>query len=100
MKRREFVSASLTVAGAIAVRKSIAEPQSSNRAAVAIGVDKVGDLPKLKAASSGAASVARWLSGEGFDVKLVNDGDKPVKSSDGFDAISAPVNRGTLERTV
>jgi hypothetical protein len=100
MKRREFVSASLTVAGAIAVRKSIAEPPATTRAAVAIGVDKVGDLPKLKAASSGAASVARWLSGEGFEVKLLNDADKPVKSSDVFDAISDLVNRGTLEQLV
>jgi hypothetical protein len=100
MKRREFVGASLTAAAAIALRKSLAQTSSKNRAAVVIGVDKVGDLPKLKAASSGAASVAQWLSGEGFEVKLLSDVDKPVKASDVFDTISALVNRGTLEQLV
>lgn len=100
MKRRQFVAAGLATASAMTPMRLFAQAVNSNRAAVVLGVDKPGNLPKLKAAASGAASVANWLSGEGFEVKLMTDGSQPVKVSDVFDAVAALVRRGTLEQLV
>lgn len=43
------------------------------KAAIVIGVNKTGDLPVLNAAVAGAAQVADWLRGEGFQVKRYLD---------------------------
>ena len=98
MRRRAFLAGSLTTAGALATRAAHAQP--GNRAAVVIGVDKVGDLPKLNAAASGARTVADWLQDEGFEVKRFIDGQKPVVVGDIKASIRALVERGTLEQLV
>ena len=99
MRRREFVTASALVASNLLVRRVLAQDQGP-RAAVVIGVNKCGSLPVLSAAASSAKLVADWLHGERFDVKLFVDDDKPVRSSDIFDAIAKFVGLGTLSQLV
>ena len=72
----------------------------STRAAVVIGVDKTGDLPVLRAAVSGAKSVAEWLTGEGFEVKLIVDEGQPVTADAIKKTVTALVDRGTLTQLV
>lgn len=49
------------------------------RAAVLIGVDKTGDLPKLKDAARGAQLMASWAQAQGMDpVHLITDAQGPV----------------------
>src|SRR5262245_23047771 len=100
MERREFLAAGLSLAGAFATRSAYSQPVTSNRAAVVIGVDKVGSLDPLRAARSGAKSVADWLKVEGFDVKLIVDEANPVRVSDVKAAIKPLVERGTLDQLV
>src|ERR1700722_18792329 len=98
MRRREFVAASLSTISVLTARHSIA--RTRNCAAVVIGVDQPGNLPKLHAAASGAKEVYDWLKGEGFDAKLLSDADNPVHFSDVFKAVSAYVKLGTLDQLV
>ena len=101
MKRRDFLAMGVTMTGALAARTALARGEISRvRAAVVIGVDKAGHLPKLNGATSGARMVADWLRSEGFEVKLFVDTVNPVKSEDIFDAIAALVDRGTLDQLV
>src|SRR5205809_2891 len=65
MERRAFLGAGIALTGAFAVRPLRAQPGNSSRAAVVIGVDKPGNLPKLRAAGSGARTIAEWLKTEG-----------------------------------
>jgi len=58
------------------------------KAAVVIGVDKTGNLAKLKSAAAGADAVATWLQDEGYDVECLTDKQGPVRSRDVEDAIS------------
>jgi len=48
------------------------------RALVAIGVDKTGGLPTLKAAADGASKIAAWAASQGFDITLMTDKLAPV----------------------
>ena len=100
MERRNFLSYGLSIPGLWSIRSALAQPVAGPRAAVVIGVDKAGDLPILRAAKSGARKVAEWLTGEGFDVNLFVDGDKPVRVAELFDAINAAVARGNLSQLV
>ena len=59
----------------------------ADKAAVVIGVDKTGGLPKLKSAVTGAKSMADWLRSEGYDVKCLTDELSQVHSSDIEDAV-------------
>jgi hypothetical protein len=68
------------VAGAPPGRLACAQP-APNRSAIVIGVDKVGDLPKLNVASSGAPPVAQWLRRAPFAATLFADDDKPWPSA-------------------
>lgn len=52
-----------------------------NKAAVVIGVNKTGGLTPLGSAADEAERVARWLRGEGFDVKKLTDAKRPVTSA-------------------
>jgi hypothetical protein len=61
-------------------------------------VDRVGALPPLRAAGSGACEVAKWLKIEGLDVTLIVDDQKPVLVKDLKDAIFTLVDRPTLEQ--
>ena len=73
---------------------------SSARAAVVIGVNKTGNLPVLRAAVSGAKSIANWLTAEGFEVKLIVDDNGPVTADAIKRAVTALVDRGTLTQLV
>jgi hypothetical protein len=99
MKRRDFLAGGLAIASSLSVGRAHAQPVK--RAAIVIGVDKVGDLPKLNAAASGARSVADWLQGEGFTVKRFIDGPQnPVRVGDIESAITELVRPGSLEQLV
>ena len=101
MRRRDFLAMGVTMTGAFAARAVLAQDESSRvRAAVVIGVDRAGHLPKLNGATSGARMVAGWLQSEGFEVKLFVDTVNPVKAEEIFDAIAALVDRGTLDQLV
>src|SRR6266699_6663626 len=102
MKRRDFLAAgAFTLAGSLAPNSlRVRGKRPSVRAAVVIGVDKAGNLPRLSAAASGARSVASWLRGEGFDVNLLIDDHGPVTANQVFNAIAAVARRGTTEQLV
>jgi hypothetical protein len=102
MKRREFLATSLAMAWALGTGTAWAQPgRPKVRAAVVIGVNKPGDLPKLDGAASGARAVAQWLRDEGFsDVKLFADDEGPVRAVTISDAVGALVDRGTLDQLV
>src|SRR5262245_2406205 len=89
-------------AGTLAARFAFAQQNSapSTRAAVAIGVDKVGGLPILSAAKSGAKEVANWLGSEGFDVRPLVDDGKTVTIRDVSQAVKEFVNRSSLSHLV
>ncbi|TWA91076.1 caspase family protein [Bradyrhizobium stylosanthis] len=98
MRRRDFL-----IGGAAATSWLLSSGALANRgkcAAVVIGVNKAGNLPKLSAAVSGARSVADWLKGAGFEVKLFVDESSPVKAAALFEAIDELVQRGTLDQLV
>jgi hypothetical protein len=101
VRRRNFLAGSIAVAGGLISRRGLAQDVGS-RGAVVIGVDKCVDLPVLSAAGDGAKAIARWLMGQGFEVKLITDGGgrKIVRVSDVFEAVEDFVNRGTLEQLV
>jgi hypothetical protein len=100
MKRRAFLATSVSAAASFVLGPLRAQPSAANRAAVVIGVDKPGGLPKLQAAASGAKAVSSWLSSQGFETKLMVDTMQPVKVSDVFDTVAALVRRGTLDQLV
>jgi len=54
MKRRRFVLATALAAGVVPMRSARSQLPPMRQAAVVIGVDKAGDLPRLRAAASGA----------------------------------------------
>jgi hypothetical protein len=99
MRRRDLIAMTAAMAGTAIARPLVAQP-SLVRAAVVIGVNKAGNLPVLNAAASGAKQVGDWLDKEGFSVKRFTDDQGPVKASDLFDAISALVDKGTLDQLV
>jgi hypothetical protein len=90
MRRRHFLAGSVSAAGALG---RLAHGQPAKRAAVVIGVDRVGDLPRLNAAASGARTVADWLTAEGFEVKRFTDGQQPVRVGDIKAAIRELIDR-------
>jgi hypothetical protein len=81
MRRRDLLVGSLALAQLAASGRSLAQAPAT-RAAVVIGVNKTGGLPVLRAAVSGAKSVATWLNGEGFNVKLIVDEARPVTAQE------------------
>jgi|SRR5215831_2498063 len=89
-------------AGTLAARFAFAQQNSapSTRAAVAIGVDKVGGLPTLSGAKSGAREVADWLESEAFDVKPLIDDGKIVTLRDVSQAVKEFVDRPSLTHLV
>lgn len=100
MKRRDFLGKGVVVAGSLAAWPAFAQPETSVRAAVVIGVDKAGRLPVLNAAASGARMVAQWLQSEGFAVTLLVDDKKPVEVRPIYDTVSELVKRGTIQQLV
>ena len=103
LRRREFLAAGIAGAGMLATRFAMAQQNGppKTRAAVVIGVDKVGGLPILSGAKSGAKQVEQWLAGEGYDVAPIYDeGNKAVTLAAIEDAVSLYVGRGTLTHLV
>ena len=99
--RRDFLALSGSAVCALVSASARSQPTNSLvRGAVVIGVDKAGSLPKLSAAAAGARNLGTWLEGEGFEVKLLVDDDKPVVFDDVYNAIEELVNRGTLDQLV
>lgn len=67
------------------------------RAAVLIGVDKTGDLPRLKDAARGAALMKTWADAQGIDtVHLLTDEREPVTLARIKDALKALVKAGNV----
>lgn len=99
MERRHFLTATLGATAALRLPRLRAQPVVT-RGAVVIGVDKAGNLTPLRAAKSGAKSVARWLKTEGFDVKLLVDEGAPVTVHAVLAAISEYIQARTLEQLV
>lgn len=99
MRRRDVLIGGLAWAQVFASRNSRAQAPST-RAAVVIGVNKTGNLPVLRAAASGARSVAEWLTGEGFDVTLIVDDAQPVTAGTIKQAVTGLVNKATLTQLV
>jgi Caspase domain len=99
MERRHFLTAALGATAALRFPRLHAQPVVT-RGAIVIGVDKAGNLTPLRAAKSGARSVATWLQTEGFDVKLFVDDGAPVALHDISAAIKRYVQAGTLEQLV
>lgn len=99
MKRRAFLAALGSAAVPLTWPRR-ARGQPVTRAAIVIGVDRCKDLPKLKAAASGAHQFAQWLRGEGFVVKEFLDHKSPVTASPIYDTMEELVDAGTLEQLV
>jgi hypothetical protein len=101
MRRRDVIIGGLASAQLVASRNALGQGGApSTRAAVVIGVNKTGNLPVLRAAVSGAKSVATWLTAEGFEVVVLVDAEKPVTADAIRRAVTAFVNRGTLEQLI
>jgi Caspase domain len=101
MRRRDVLLGGLAWAQLAASGNAMAQGGGpSTRAAVVIGVNKTGDLPVLRAAVSGAKSIAEWLTGEGFEVKLIVDEGQPVTADAIKKTVTALVDRGTLTQLI
>jgi Caspase domain len=102
MRRREVLVGGLALAQLAASKKLLAEcvTPPNTRAAVVIGVNKIRDLPVLRAAVSGAKLVADWLCAEGFEVKLIVDENGPVTADRIKRAVFELVDRGTLSQLI
>ncbi|HPU54156.1 MAG TPA: cold shock domain-containing protein, partial [Burkholderiaceae bacterium] len=66
------------------------------RAAVLIGVDKTGDLPRLKDAASGARLMQSWTQAQGIESVLIVDDAGPVTVKRIKDAIRGFVDRADV----
>jgi Caspase domain len=101
MRRRDVLVGGVAWAQLAALPTALAQGGGpSTRAAVVIGVNKTGNLPILRAAVSGAKSVAEWLDAEGVEVTLIVDDNAPVTADAIKRAVTALVNRGTLQQLI
>ena len=98
MKRRQFLLTG-ALAGLASLQSASAQPKKQ-RAAVVIGVDKAGDLPKLRAAASGARQVEALLRKEGYDVVALVDDTDPVSVDAIFNAVRGFTSKGTYDQLV
>src|SRR6516162_5267838 len=71
------------------------------RAAVIIGIDKTGDLPKLNDAARGAQLMEKWAREQGMDsVYVLTDTEKPVDASAIKNAIKKLVDAANIGQLV
>ncbi|MFI6173784.1 caspase family protein [Nocardia sp. NPDC051052] len=71
------------------------------RAAVAIGVDRVAPLPGLQAAAAGAETMAEWAALQGCEVSLHTDGGgSAVTRRDILDSVRALVDRRIYDQLI
>ena len=73
MKRRDFLAGCGASAGALYAPRLHSQGSQPPRAAIVIGVNKAGLLPRLNGAVSGARQVAKWLDDEKFDTTVPVD---------------------------
>ncbi len=66
-----------------------------SRCAVVIGVNRIGDMPVLHAAASGARDFAAWATGQGIDVTLLTDDNETVS----LGSIKAAIRNYVQQRT-
>ncbi len=99
MKRRPLLLTG-ALSGLVPLRSVWSQPRPRQRAAVVIGVDKAGDLPKLRAAASGARQVETLLKAEGYDVAALVDDQEPVTVDRIFAAIDGYIRKGTIDQLV
>jgi hypothetical protein len=97
MRRRDLLASGSARAGTLLARSMRAQTHALVRVAVAFGV-KAGMLSVLSAAASRARTIADWLRSEGFEIRLIADDARPEKPSVFFDAISALIDRSTLDQ--
>src|SRR5688500_19526812 len=95
MDRRAFVAAGVALAARL--RHPTSAQPNLVRAAVVIGVDQAGGLPKLQAAAKGARDVASWLERQQLDVKLFDESLAPVTAAAILAATNSFVQRGTRD---
>jgi Caspase domain len=98
--RRRDVILGLAAAATLGTHKSFGQGGQETWAAVVIGVDHAGNLPVLRAASSGAKDMAKWLIGQGYAVRLFTDETAPVRAGDIFDTIQTILDHGIFTRLV
>ncbi|MDP3662447.1 MAG: caspase family protein [Nitrosomonas sp.] len=70
------------------------------KALVAIGVDKTGGLPILKAAADGANKIATWAGNQGFDITLLTDKLAPVTLAAVTASIHELINKRIYDQLV
>jgi hypothetical protein len=100
MDRRRFLIAGSLAAIAPAC-PTWAQPAPKPRAAVVIGVDQAGELPKLRGAASGARDMQALLKSEGYEVvALVDDDGSPVTTEGIFEAIDKFVRKASYDQLV
>lgn len=99
-RRRDFLSGALTAS--LSARAALGQPTppASNRAAIVIGLDSYPHITPLRAAVSGANDMARFLTGEGFEVKTFTDEAGEVRAQEIADSVFELVQRGTLAQLV
>src|SRR5436190_11230436 len=107
MERRRFLSLVGQTVTVVTAKQLFASQPGRVREAVVIGVDKAGNLPRLRGAASGAAAFRDWLKTEGFKTTLLSDAAVPgsatvarVTANDVYSAISDRVRAGTVEQLV
>jgi hypothetical protein len=101
MRRRDLLVGGAAWAQLAAMPTALAQFGPSSRAAVVIGVNKTGNLPILRAAVSGAKSVADWLTAEGLEVNLIVDDNNGSVTADAVKrAVTELVNRGNLQQLI
>jgi len=100
MDRRYFLGSALATSALWRMRSARSQDDVVTRGAVVIGVDRAGDLKPLRAARTGAESVAAWLQAEGFTVKPFTDKKCPVTFDPIYKAVNEFVEAGTLEQLV
>lgn len=71
------------------------------KCAIAIGVNKAGNLPLLNAAAKGAQDFADWAQSQGYDTTLLTDNDgQHVMASDIKKAVNKYVNEKTYSQLI
>lgn len=99
MNRRDILLAG-ALAGTLPAHLVFGQERKRQCAAVVIGVDKAGTLPKLKAAASGARQVERLLAAEGYDVQALVDDNGPVTVDRVFQAVDGFIDKGIYDQLV
>lgn len=77
-----------------------ADGGASRRAAILIGIDRTGKLPRLEGAAKSAVRMYDWARSQRMDAQLLIDADGPVRAAQVQDAIRKTVEAGLYEQLV